>query len=48
VSSERREELLAIRTDLEAQAPRGAAADPYAAKQRQKKKRQKKKAGRPS
>jgi hypothetical protein len=33
VSTERREELLVIKGELEAQAPKGAAADPFVAEQ---------------
>lgn len=36
VSRERREELLAVKADLEAEAPHGAPADPYAARQKKK------------
>lgn len=46
VSPERRDALLSVKADLEAEAPRGAPADPYAAKK--KKKAARKKAGRNS
>ncbi len=46
VSAERREQLLVVKGELEAQAPEGAAADPFAAKQaKAKAKKAKKKAG---